>query len=378
MIRKEIAVLLVEDNYNDALLIERYLSQAQRFPHQVIHVDRLGKGLECLAGGGVDVVLLDLDLPDGRGLGTFEKVHEFAPSVPIIVLTGHDEDDIGIESVQKGAQDYLFKGEVAGNLLRHSIRYAIERMKLIADLKRAEEERLKKNVIESIGILAGGMAHDFNNLLAAIMGNINIAKASARPVDNAFARLTEAEQVCNMAAQLVKRLMTFATGGDPVKRVVSMSDLFRGEVSSQLIGSNITPLFALPHDLHPAAVDEAQIKQVIGNLVLNAREAMPEGGTLTLRGENLRLPAQNSVSLPEGNYVKISLRDTGPGISPEKLSKIFNPYYSTKDTYSQKGLGLGLAVCYSVIKRHDGLIALEPEAGKGTTFHLYLPAAVRK
>jgi signal transduction histidine kinase len=122
-------------------------------------------------------------------------------------------------------------------------------------------------------------------------------------------------------------------------------------------------------------MDEGQMKQVFNNLVMNAKDAMPNGGTFFIRAENVRVSSQDSLPMREGSYVRILFHDTGAGIPEDKLAKIFDPYYSTKDTYSQKGLGLGLAVCYSVVKRHDGLITAESEVGKGTTFIMYLPAA---
>jgi len=138
--------------------------------------------------------------------------------------------------------------------------------------------------------------------------------------------------------------------------------------------STIAVGFNFPEDLYLVAIDEGQMKQVINNLIINAKEAMPSGGTLIVQGENLHVKAQDNIPIREGDYLKISIKDTGDGIPSENLAKIFDPYYSTKDTYSQKGLGLGLAVCYSVIKRHDGLITVESQAGEGTTFNIYLPA----
>jgi signal transduction histidine kinase len=142
-----------------------------------------------------------------------------------------------------------------------------------------------------------------------------------------------------------------------------------------LKGTNVNLVIDFPTNLYPAAIDEAQIKQVISNLTANAIEAMPKGGTFTVRGENLHVSAQDNVPMREGHYLKISISDTGAGIPAENVVKIFDPYYSTKDTYSQKGLGLGLAVCYSIITKHEGLITVDSEVGKGTTFTIYLPAA---
>jgi PAS domain S-box-containing protein len=243
----------------------------------------------------------------------------------------------------------------------------------ITDRKKAEEERLKSHMLESIGVLAGGIAHDFNNLLNIINGDIHVAKMFVQPGDKVFTRLADAEQICEIAGDLSKRLITFATGGDPVKKNMSLSGLLTETVTTLLKGSNINPEFDLPDDLYTAAIDEGQMKQAIHNLVVNAREAMPKGGTLAVRGENVRISAQDSLPMHAGNYLKISFRDTGAGIPSENLAKIFDPYFTTKNTYYQKGLGLGLAVCYSVIKRHDGLITVESEVGKGTTFIIYLP-----
>jgi PAS domain S-box-containing protein len=244
----------------------------------------------------------------------------------------------------------------------------------ITDRKKAEEERLKSHMLESIGILAAGIAHDFNNLLNVIVGDIHIAKKSLTSDDKAFSRLTDAEQICDMAGDLSKRLITFATGGDPLRKTMPVQGLLTDTVSGVLKGTLIHAAFDLPDDLDQVSMDEGQMKQVFINLVMNAKDAMPNGGTFFIRAENVRVSSQDSLPMREGSYVRIFFHDTGAGIPEDKLAKIFDPYYSTKDTYSQKGLGLGLAVCYSVIKRHDGLITAESEVGKGTTFIIYLPA----
>jgi signal transduction histidine kinase len=197
---------------------------------------------------------------------------------------------------------------------------------------------------------------------------------SMTPGDRAYSRLDDAENVCGIASELSRRLITFATGGDPLKKTASLSGLFGDTIGALLKDSNIKAEYSFRDDLYRAAIDEGQMKQVVNNLIINAKEAMPNGGTLTVRGENLRISAQDSYPMREGDYVRISVRDTGAGIPAENLAKIFDPYYSTKDIYSQKGLGLGLAVCYSIIKRHEGLMTVESQVGEGTTFYIYLPA----
>jgi PAS domain S-box-containing protein len=243
----------------------------------------------------------------------------------------------------------------------------------IADRKKAEEERLKSHMLESIGILAGGIAHDFNNLLNIINGDIHLAKKYVQPGDKVFNRLADAEQLCEIAGNLSKRLIDFATGEDPVKRSISLSGLLTETVNTLLKGTNINAELDLPDDLQSVAVNEEQMKQAINNLVINAIDAMPDGGTLTVRGENVRISSQDNLPMQAGYYLRISFSDTGAGIPSENMAKIFDPYFTTKNTYYQKGLGLGLAVCYSIIKRHGGLITVESEVGRGTTFIIYLP-----
>ncbi len=284
----------------------------------------------------------------------------------------------GYESIRLTKDGRKIPVELTAVAIRDKTQKIVNYASIMVDLtdrKKAEEERLKGHMLESIGLLAGGIAHDFNNLLNVIVGNIAVTKMSVQPGDKVYSRLDDAENVCGIASELSRRLITFATGGDPVKKMVSLSDLLVNTISNMLKDSTIKAEFNFPDDLYRVAIDEGQMKQVINNLVINAKEAMPNGGTLTVRGENLSISAQDSSPMREGDYLKISIRDTGAGIPAENLAKIFDPYYSTKDTYSQKGLGLGLAVCYSIIKRHDGLMTVESQVGEGTTFFIYLPAA---
>lgn len=244
----------------------------------------------------------------------------------------------------------------------------------LTDRKKAEEERLKAHMLQSIGFLAGGIAHDFNNLLTVILGNIHIAKMTMPVAEKAFQRLSDAENIIDMASELSKRLITFATGGDPRRRIMPVSGLIESTLNSLVKDPVLSVELDLPEDLAHVSIDEGQMKQVFSNLIINAKEAMPSGGTLSVRGENYRVAADDNSPVREGSYVKISIHDTGVGIPSENLAKIFDPYFTTKDTFSKKGLGLGLAVCYSVIKKHHGLITVDSELGRGTTYHIYLPA----
>nr|HID60014.1 response regulator [Desulfobacterales bacterium] len=236
--------------------------------------------------------------------------------------------------------------------------------------KRMEEELLKSQKLESVGILAGGIAHDFNNILMAILGNISMAKVFAKPGDKVFERLSEAEKASLRARDLTQQLLTFSRGGRPVKKQVSISELIQDSVSFALAGSDVGCEFSLPDNLWPVEVDDGQISQVINNLVINADQAMPEGGIIKVRGENITVDKDHPLPVKEGRYVKVSIEDQGIGIPKEHLSKVFDPYFTTK----QKGSGLGLATSYSILKNHGGYISVESELNVGTIFHIYLPA----
>jgi two-component system, cell cycle sensor histidine kinase and response regulator CckA len=240
----------------------------------------------------------------------------------------------------------------------------------LSERKRVEEERLKLDKLESLSILAGGIAHDFNNILTAILGNISLAMLEQQLSPNSLERLAAAEKGCQQAHALSMRLLTFAKGGAPIKRTCSITELLHESVKLALCGSNSQCDFLLPDDLWLVEVDLGQINQVLGNLLINADQAMPAGGLIKIQAENVILGEKIDQSLPKGRYVKISISDQGIGIPQENLSKIFDPYFTTK----QKGSGLGLATVYSIIKSHGGEITVASELGVGTRFQIYLPA----
>ncbi|MBZ0158473.1 MAG: PAS domain S-box protein [Alphaproteobacteria bacterium] len=241
----------------------------------------------------------------------------------------------------------------------------------ITERKRVEEELLKARKLDSLGVLAGGIAHDFNNILTAIMGNISLALFTESWGPEVRKRLTDAENACLRAKELTGKLLTFSRGGAPVMRTASIAELIKEVVRFALVGSNVRYQFAIPDDLWPVEIDEEQISQVVHNLIINAIEAMPGGGTLTVAAENLPSGAPSITGLGVEKYVKLSVSDQGYGIPAEHLQGIFDPYFTTK----QHGSGLGLSVCYSIIKGHNGVITVESKPGRGTTFYLYLPAS---
>ncbi len=258
----------------------------------------------------------------------------------------------------------------------HTLTFAGRRAKIVlahdvTERRRMEAELLKAQKLESLGVLAGGLAHDFNNLLTAIMGNVSLAKLSSRPGDGIYERLQEAEKASFRARDLTHQLLTFAKGGVPVKRTVTLPGLIKEAAGFALRGSRSLCEFSFPPDLCAVEADEGQLSQVIHNLIINADQAMPAGGKINVRGENVPIGPGDGLPLQAGTYVKLSVQDRGIGIPREHFTRIFDPYFTTK----QKGSGLGLATTYSIIKRHDGQITVESDLGVGAAFHIYLPAA---
>jgi len=248
----------------------------------------------------------------------------------------------------------------------------------ITDQKRMEEELLKARKLESIGVLAGGIAHDFNNLLAVILGNISFAKMFMGPDDKLANRLVEAENACMRGKDLTYQLLAFARGGGPVRKATDLAAVVRESATATVTEPKISLSFSFPDDLFPLTVDEKQIRQVIERMVSNAQEAMEEGGTLWVSAENVAIGPTSGLTLRQGDYVRISIRDEGPGIAQEDLQRVFDPYFTKKQMGNEKGTGLGLSICYSVIKDHGGLITVDSQLGEGTLFHIYLPSAAEE
>jgi len=237
--------------------------------------------------------------------------------------------------------------------------------------ERMEFELTRASKLESLGLLAGGIAHDFNNLLGAIMGNLSLAMLDVDPANPAAHQLAKAEQASLRAQELTRQLLTFSRGGAPVKKLIALSGVISEAAGISLQSSRVLHELAIPRDLWPVEADEGQMMQVFNNLLINADQAMPSGGIIRISAQNITLGPGNDLPLGAGRYVKISVADEGTGIPAEHIVKVFDPFFTTK----QKGSGLGLAASYSIIRKHEGLITVESEPGRGTTFHVYLPAS---
>lgn len=251
------------------------------------------------------------------------------------------------------------------NLQTELIRTQVQReSQLQGELQRASK-------LESLGLLAGGIAHDFNNLLTIIMGNLSLSSSEEGLSEETRESLSDATNAVVRARDLTQQLLTFAKGGAPIRSAIVLSDIVREVALFSTRGSPIACHFVVPNQLPPANVDKGQISQVVQNIVINAVQAMGEQGQLTISLQEEKIINQFGPILPSGQYIHLSIQDTGPGISPENLQKIFDPYFTTKKT----GVGIGLATVHSIIRKHLGHISVESQLGKGTCFNIWLPVA---
>ncbi len=287
----------------------------------------------------------------------------FATGEPYGVLHKHEGRDGHILFVE--TKGFPIK-DASGNIIS-----VIETINNITEKHLLEEERLKTQKLESIGTLAGGIAHDFNNLLQGIFGYISMAKMTINAQEKSLAMLQQAEKALHQSVHLTTQLLTFSKGGKPVKKLIDLRPVIENSARFTLSGSRSDFRLNIPEDLWQAEVDEGQLGQVIQNIVLNADQAMPVGGTIIISAANR---AEGDAALPlglaKGNYILIAIQDTGVGIPEQYLGKIFDPYFTTKE----KGSGLGLATSYSIVRNHGGLIDVNTKSGEGCTFMIYLSA----
>ena len=277
----------------------------------------------------------------------------------------------------------LLPVEVTANYMKYQDKHIvacfvrdITKQKLAeTEKRRMEEERLKMNKLESIGMLAGGIAHDFNNILTTILGNISLAKIYLKnDIKKVDAKINEAEKALFRARDLTQQLLTFSRGGVPVKKTILLEPLIKESVLFALRDSSVQVNFNISEDIFPTDVDEGMIGQAINNLIINAVQAMPDGGSIDVAVDNIILENKTTIEglqLEKGSYVKITIKDHGIGISNEHIAKIFDPYFTTKE----KRTGLGLATTFSIIQKHGGHITVNSELGIGTIFNIYLVAS---
>ncbi len=364
MADKPVSILLVEDNPGDRRLIHEMLTEARSLTFDLKYADRLQAALEHLGESRVDVVLSDLGLPDSQGLETLSKIYAQVPEIPIVVLTGLNDEMLGIQAVNKGAQDYLIKGQVDTNLLVRAIRYAIER-------KQAEEREkqllLQMNLsqrLASLGVMVEGIAHEINNPLVGVIGFAEMLTYEDIP-ENAKEAVKTINDSAQRVAGIVKNLLTFARQQKLERTHININDIIQDTVAMRAHSmeiSNIEVTAQLDPALPWTMADATLLQQVFLNLLINA-----EMGMKLAHGKGNLLIKTETVN----NTIHISFTDDGPGIAETNLVHLFDPFFSTRAV--GQGTGLGLSVCYGIITEHEGQIDVKSQVGKGSVFTIELP-----
>ncbi len=489
-----IHVLLIEDNPGDRRLLQELLRDVASVQIQLDYANSLSQGLYHLAENHFDVVLLDLFLPDSQGFETFTQFHQQARGVPVVVTTGLNDETLALKAVQEGAQDYLVKGQITGELLVRSIRYAIERSRaeqqireqaalldiatdaiLVRDLenrilfwnkgaerlygwsseealgqtttqllyqgispqmqaaqktliakgewqgelhqitktgreitvesrwtlvrnddqipksilivstditekKQLEAQFLQAQRLESIGTLASGIAHDLNNILTPVLATAQLLQMKLTNLDARSQQMLQVlEANARRGAELVKQVLSFARGIEGKQTILQTKHLIREiqQIARETFPKSIQVWIEVAEDLWTVTGNATQLHQVLMNLCVNARDAMPFGGTLKILAENVTIDendARINLEAREGNYISITISDTGVGIPSEIRDRIFEPFFTTKEI--GKGTGLGLSTVVGIIKSHRGFITVNSAVGEGTQFKIFLPAVM--
>ncbi len=380
---EEIKILIVEDVASDAELIERELRRAGvLFTSR--RVDTKDAFIKELREFAPVIVLSDYNLPQFSGPEALRLLKEAGSSAPFILVTGSLTEEVAVECMKDGAHDYILKTSLTR--LPSAVRSALEKVKTIEEKRRAEaalrssEEQLRMSQkLEAVGQLAGGVAHDFNNLLTVISGYSELVLNRLGESDDNRSKVEEIKRAAERASTLTRQLLAFSRKQVLQPKLFDLNHLVSdmSKMLRRLIGENIE-MTTVIGETAPINADPGQIEQVLMNLVVNARDAMPNGGRVTIetaRVEVDELYTSTHLNVPAGPYVMLAVSDTGSGIDEETQKHIFEPFFTTKE--QGKGTGLGLSTVYGIIKQSGGHIWLYSEIGQGTVFKVYLPAATQ-
>jgi signal transduction histidine kinase len=372
-----ISILLVDDDEDDYLITQDLLADIGDDRYVLDWVSSYEAATNKMSQNSHDIYLVDFRLGKYSGLELLRWAMESGCKAPIILLTGQGDHQVDLEAMEAGAADYLVKGQINPQILERSIRYAVERYRAQAERSKLESELRQAQKMEAIGHMAGGIAHDFNNVLTAILSYASLARRHVPPDHPVYSKLVGIEESSQRAANLTHQLLAFARRQVVAPRTLNLNEVVLNldKLLRRLINADIE-LVTLPgQNLNFVKVDPGQIEQVMVNLVVNARDAMPQGGKLTVRTENKVLTPQYAyqhVDITPGDYVCLSVSDTGMGMTDEIKARIFDPFFTTKEP--GKGTGLGLATCYGIVKQNGGHIQVDSVPGKGTVFYIYLPS----
>ena len=376
-----IRILIVEDVPADAELVEQELRRAG-LDVDLRHVEEEGPFRAALDEFRPDVILADYTLPRFDGLAAVRVTRERHPDIPVIIVTGSINDETAVRCLEAGAVEYVLKDHLGR--LPAAVRTALERRQLVVGrasrgeetLRQAQHQLLQSQKMEAVGRLAGGVAHDFNNLLSVIEGHGELLLAEVGKETPGRKRVEEILWAADRAASLTRQLLAFTRQQVLEPRVLRL-DAVVGEARHMLeriIGEDVSLAVVAPPDLWRVRADPNQIVQILLNLAVNARDAMPRGGTLSIELANAELDDRYAAShrpCPAGPYAMLAVSDTGLGMDAETQRRVFEPFFTTKK--AGEGTGLGLSTVYGIVKQSGGFIWVYSEEGRGTTFKIYLP-----
>ena len=374
-----VKILLIDDDEDDYFITSEYLLDIERQSYDLEWVDNYKDGYERIAQRQHHIYLIDYRLGAENGLDLLRQTVEANHPAPIILLTGQGDRDVDMEAMRAGAADYLVKSQLTPQLLERAIRYALERKREQVERINLENQLRQSQKMDAIGQMAGGIAHDFNNILTAIVSYAGISKYLVTEEHPVYERLEGIEDAVKRAANLTRQLLAFASRQTTTSQAVDLNQLTINisRLLRRLISANIELVTDLANDLAIIQADASQLEQVLVNLVVNARDAMPDGGTLTIRTSNITLDEKDIkryLGIVSGDYILLSITDTGIGMSDDLVSHIFEPFFTTKE--KGRGTGLGLATCYGIVKRSKGTILVDSVVGEGTCFNIYLPCTM--
>ncbi len=385
--QQSVSILVVEDDPGDFGLVRAHLRRAghKRLDDRhavdkdaVIWAKTLAEGVALARSDIPDVVLLDLTLPDSSGLATVRAMRAAMPEVPLVVLTGQDDNELALSALQAGAQDYLVKGQFEHDALGRAVRHALVRARLEAQLRESQK-------MEAIGMLAGGIARDFNNAIATILGNVELARQDMNASPLALESLEEIRKAGARARDLVQQILAFSSKQPTERKPTALAATV--EATVQLLRATLPARLSLEvscdTDVPQVLADTAQITRVLVNLATNAMQARAEGpGRIVIRLDAVLLDAAYAETHPAlhamhakhpGRTARLAVSDDGPGMDAITLARIFEPFFTTR--LGDQATGLGLPVVRGIVLAHEGAITVDSAPGKGTTFTLYLPAA---
>jgi signal transduction histidine kinase len=362
-------ILHLEDHPDDAVLVQSAL-KAGSIAGATTCVQSRAEFVAALEGGGIDLVLSDHSLPDFDGLAATEMMRARWPEIPVILVSGTMGEEQAVDALKNGATDYVLKDRLVR--LAPAVRRAMKEVEARADRRRLQAQFIEAQKMEVIGQLAAGIAHDFNNILGVISGNLDLITFELAEQDPLREYAEEIRHAAARASGLTRQLLIFSRKETIQPVVLDLNEVVQNldKMLRRVIGEFIVLTMVPGRQLGRVKADAGYVGQVILNLVVNARDAMPNGGRLTITTENILLEENSAPAVP-GEYVMLQVSDTGHGMTAEVKRRLFEPFFTTKA--AGKGTGLGLATCHNIVQQCGGRIEVHSEPGQGTTFKIHFP-----